>query len=1036
MIREWTPMDAKEREWRGGATFVRRLENWLIRMRNRLILGLLIFLGGSLWSLRTAEASPTALQIQDVQANRTTVGLYEKFELTFQVQGSVASNPYFPYDLNPPPGVPRGVGISVSAIFTAPDGQQLEQPGFLYQPYERRCVVENQFVSACPSNGEEWLYPQGEAVWKVRFAPQQLGTWRYRLRAVDASGSAESGEGTFTVVPSSDPHNHGFIRIGRNDPGYFEYADGSPFIGVGHGEGFEGRRFTYDAAERLRQLGEARVNFIRIWMSGSSIYMAPWNPWHSHHLPSEGGYLNPASLTYSEADGGNLFSLRLWEYPDPAVESRRNPCMFQGFTNNIAVKPNTTYELSVRLKTSGISGPRRSGYDYGFTVRKGGWLGESCSDPSQTSANSTRLFEYVRDTGGNWITRSYWFTTGSNEVFLDNLYLILENTTGGQVFIDQVSLREVLNGMPSGPELLRKNRFAYHLYFDQQPSWQWDFVFAEAERWGVTIRPVVLEKNDWIANHLDQNGAPIGEYYEFDNNRFYAALNTAVRRYHEYFWRYLIARWGYSRAVHSWELINEGDPYNGHHYEMANAFGRFMRQNDPHRHLVTTSNWHSLPIAEFWGNPQYEAVDYADIHEYACCGNRYAGWANTISSPLAFEDRPAYVLGGIGHSVRIAGNPRFNNAGDTPRSLVIRGRGEWVLRYQMKAEAFSGSCDFGIPDSLAGPRLLWILDNARSSVVPPPGESGKAFLCTAPAGSYDWRTFDSRFTHNGNSAPLSERIILDDDQLHSLIIAFQNGFGQSGNAWIDNVELIAPDGRKVYLNGEFDLTPIIHDTAHLTAALSQQVGGRTLSGAGKPLTRGEVALGDDNDYRGDSEHDQSRDTEGVWLHHFIWAQINPGGLYELYWDATNIKRYNLYHHFKSFRDFMDDIPLNNGRYQDVQAVASDPNLRVLGQVDRLFARGHLWIHNRQHTWRKVVDSVSIPSVESATVTVPNLPEGSYRVIWWDTWQGKPIRSQAVVGSGNSLTLALPGPLSRDIAVKFEPLDGSIRKVFLPLLFKR
>ncbi|MDW8055033.1 MAG: hypothetical protein RMJ86_10900, partial [Anaerolineae bacterium] len=214
-----------------------------------------------------------------------------------------------------------------------------------------------------------------------------------------------------------------------------------------------------------------------------------------------------------------------------------------------------------------------------------------------------------------------------------------------------------------------------------------------------------------------------------------------------------------------------------------------------------------------------------------------------------------------------------------------------------------------------------------------------------------------------------------DDETHSLIISFQNGFGRSGNAWIDNVELIGPDGRKVYLNGEFDLTSVVADTAHLTSSLSMQVGGRALSGPGKPVTRGEVALGDDQDYRGDSEHDQARDTEGVWLHHFIWGQINPGGLYELYWDASNIKRYNLYYHFKYFRDFMDGIPLNNGRYRDAQATASDPNLRVLGQVDPVARRGHLWIHNRRHTWRNVVDRVSIPAVQSAAITVPNLPEG-------------------------------------------------------------
>ncbi|MCS7286979.1 MAG: hypothetical protein NZ653_07595, partial [Anaerolineae bacterium] len=761
-----------------------------------------------------------------------------------------------------------------------------------------------------------------------------------------------------------------------------------------------------------------------------------WHPWNSHHLPYEGGYFNAASLTYTVAYTGHLVSLRLWDYPDPGVANRRNPCMFQGFSNNIAVKPNTTYLLSVRLRTVGVTGPRRAGYPYGFTVRKGGWLGEGCSDPAATSGNSTRLLGYVNGTTP-WHEVTATLTTGPNEYFLDNLYLILENTTGGDAFIDEVSLREMSGGQPVGPEVLRKNRFAYHLYFDQQPSWQWDYVFEKAAQYGVTIRPVVLEKNDWIANHLDFNGNPVGGYYDLDNNRFYAAPNTAVRRYHEYFWRYLIARWGYSRAVHSWELMNEGDPFNGNHYAMADAFGRFMKAHDPHRHLVTTSHWHSFPVYEFWGNPAYAGVDYADLHAYACCGNRYAGWAQNIDEPLALETHPAYVVGGEGASVRISGSTRFHNAGGTPRSLVIRGRGEWVIRYMMKTENFTGTCAYGIPNTLSGPRLMWILDHGtpqqRSNVVPPTS-SGQDFLCSAPAGTYDWRVFDSRYTYDGSPAPLSARIVLTDDALHSLAIYFQNSFGTGGNAWIDNVELISPSGHRVYLNGEFDLTLLYHDSALLTTAYSLQMGGRTLSGPGKPVTRGEVAIGDDGDYYGDHVYSQTLDVEGVWLHNFLWGQVNPGGLYELYWDPVNIRRHNLYYHFKAFRNFMDGIPLNNGRYEDARAVTSHPNLRAWGQVDRVACRGHLWVHNRHHTWWNVVNSIPIPSI-SGTVSVSGLISGTYRVTWWDTWSGTVFLTQTVSTTGSSLTLTLPAPLKADVALQFDQLSDWMFSLYLPLVLR-
>jgi hypothetical protein len=142
-----------------------------------------------------ADAAPTALQIENLRASAATVGLYEKFELTFTITGSGATNPYFPYDPAPPPGVPASVGITVDALFS-PDNwtSVITQPAFLYQPYERRCIVNNAIVTNCPADGEEWLYPTGDPVWKVRFAPQQLGDWKYRVRATDASGTVQTAE--------------------------------------------------------------------------------------------------------------------------------------------------------------------------------------------------------------------------------------------------------------------------------------------------------------------------------------------------------------------------------------------------------------------------------------------------------------------------------------------------------------------------------------------------------------------------------------------------------------------------------------------------------------------------------------------------------------------------------------------------------------------------------------------------------------------------------------------------------------------------
>ena len=91
----------------------------------------------------------------------------------------MASLPQLPYDAAPPPGLAGRVGITVEGLFLPPgqDNWALaqRQPGFLYQDYEREQV-----------DGREWLYPRGEPVWTVRFAPTESGEWRYRVRAQDA----------------------------------------------------------------------------------------------------------------------------------------------------------------------------------------------------------------------------------------------------------------------------------------------------------------------------------------------------------------------------------------------------------------------------------------------------------------------------------------------------------------------------------------------------------------------------------------------------------------------------------------------------------------------------------------------------------------------------------------------------------------------------------------------------------------------------------------------------------------------------------
>jgi len=309
---------------------------------------------------------------------------------------------------------------------------------------------------------------------------------------------------------------------------------------------------------------------------------------------------------------------------------------------------------------------------------------------------------------------------------------------------------------------------------------------------------------------------------------------------------------------------------------------------------------------------------------------------------------------------------------------------------------------------------------------------GQDFVCSAPAGTYDWTQFDSIHTADGSEAPISARLIITDDLTHSLYVAVQNGFGSSGTAWIDDIEIVAPDGTVLSTNGSVELDSMHKDAALYTSAYSLLWGGKSPAGTRMPLVRGEAGL----DHPGGPQtelEDLAQDTDGVWLHNLTWGGINPGGMYDLYWWIDNIRNHDLYYHYKPFRDFMDDIPLNNGNYQDAEATASHSDLRVWGQKDVIRGKAHLWIQNRNHTWRNVVDGVTISGL-SGQITIPDMPLGPYKVEWWDTWNGVISKIEFIEMDTGSLIQNLPAPLSNDVAIKIS-WESPLHQVYLPLILK-
>jgi hypothetical protein len=153
-----------------------------------------------------------------VPGSAKPTGRYEKFEVGLTLDRDFAArapgrNPFDPAD------------VSVEATFTGPDGGTDQvRYGFYYQDF----TLQNKYLAR--NNPRYWLPRPTPQPWRVRFAPTQVGTWRYVLRVSYGDGTTEtSGPYTFECVPSPDP---GFLRVAPNRRNLV-FGEGQSFLAIG-----------------------------------------------------------------------------------------------------------------------------------------------------------------------------------------------------------------------------------------------------------------------------------------------------------------------------------------------------------------------------------------------------------------------------------------------------------------------------------------------------------------------------------------------------------------------------------------------------------------------------------------------------------------------------------------------------------------------------------------------------------------------------------------------------------------------------------
>jgi len=560
----------------------------------------------------SALAAP-AIQISDIQVvPSASVARYEKIEISFTITGSSATFPQWPYDPSPPSGVPTGVGLTVNAVFTDPQGQQYAQPAFYAE----------QFIDQT-REGRDWHLPTGIFGWRVRFSPNRVGLWFFKIVATDQNGTFESVLQNFIVTPSS---RKGFIRPSAADSRYFEFDDGTLFNGVGFEFPDTLGDPTTTGAPAYETLGGYGVNFVRVWIS--SIFGSAWMNWIGGRNQYR-GYLPVQGLVpYTDPTTNQTSLVMQMDYESAGDIGWFDACRMQ-FWDGLeeSIKPNTAYRIRVTYSAAGVTGPRNPSFpNYGLVAKLGGWHA-NCYEPG----TSTPVTNYGRNISGFSTIEGTWFS-GSNN-FLPRMHLGLENVQQGWAFVRSVSVREDLGGGSLGPEIMITPSVERQLYVPEERAYSMDKVVENAERNGVFLKLVLMDVNDEIYQKMADDGSWVMSEDNLDGLYGLGRGMNKTRWLQQVWWRYLQARWGYSPSIHSWEFTNEGDPSLSKHYEAVDELGKYMHcrvfgvepgsgdgarctLQHPNAHMVTTSFWAWFPAPEFWMNSKYPNVDYADVHAY------------------------------------------------------------------------------------------------------------------------------------------------------------------------------------------------------------------------------------------------------------------------------------------------------------------------------------------------------------------------------------------------------------------------------------
>jgi hypothetical protein len=176
--------------------------------------------------------------IHNVIPLSNTVEQYGKFEATFDMTAGYLN----PYDYD---------DIRVSAVFTGPNGVQDTVDGFFIKEYQI-------------SNAQTGSISQiGNGVFKIRYAPDQPGSWQYTVLCINTQGMGTFPVQTFQCTAPVSPANQGFVKGDQTN--YLHFDNGMQYIPVGENMAWQSSNVYLDYSNWIQKLSDNGGNYFRLW---------------------------------------------------------------------------------------------------------------------------------------------------------------------------------------------------------------------------------------------------------------------------------------------------------------------------------------------------------------------------------------------------------------------------------------------------------------------------------------------------------------------------------------------------------------------------------------------------------------------------------------------------------------------------------------------------------------------------------------------------------------------------------------------------